>query len=221
VQADRLTSWLALLALALGALVVWQSRQAPQPPPTRAAQETPVPAVADSALAADVSPPPLMELTETVERPLFAVARRPEQEPVEPTSKPEAEKVATPTPPPALRLSAVIIEPDRRQALLIPRDGGAAVRVPQGGEVQGWTLNEVREDAVVLIRGASRHELELRTFEPPPQPARRVPAARAGDGSAGGSEAPRVVRPGSRSRRPLGAPRRRPSENPQTRAGGR
>jgi hypothetical protein len=148
---------------------------------------------------------------------LFAVSRRPEEEAAETAPEAKVETVVTPTAPPALRLSAVIIEPDRRQALLIPKDGGAPMRVLQGSEVQGWTLSEVRDDTVVLSRGPARHELTLRTFEPPPQPpARRVPAARAGQGREDRAEAPRSALPVPRPGRSVQGPRRRSSEGTRT-----
>jgi hypothetical protein len=175
--------------------VSWQSRQAPAVPPPTGVQETVLAVAATSGKAAGVSPPPLLELTDTVARPLFTISRRPEEEPAETAPEAKVETVVTPTAPPALRLSAVIIEPDRRQALLIPKDGGAPMRVLQGAEVQGWTLSEVRDDAVVLSRGSARHELTLRTFEPPPQPVRRAPAARAGQASEDRAEAPRAALP--------------------------
>lgn len=206
---DRLTGSLLALALALGALLLWLGRGEAElalPP----AGDPPRPATLDDATGVGPPLPPLASLTDTVDRPLFSPDRRPsEAGPEEATGLEEILPVAT-SAPPSLTLSAVIIERDRRQALLVPIGGGAVKHVMEGEEVDGWTLGEVREQGVTLLRGDDRHELALRTFEPPPQPAspRAAPRA-AAPARAEPARPPGTALPIPRPRRPLRGPRRR------------
>ena len=62
-------------------------------------------------------------------------------------------------------LSAVVITNEQAVAYLTHPDTGL-VRVAQGGTVDGWTLAEVRPDAVILKRGEQRSKLELRPENP-------------------------------------------------------
>ena len=62
-------------------------------------------------------------------------------------------------------LSAVVITNEQAVAYLTHPDTGL-VRVAQGGTVDGWTLAEVRPDAVMLRRGEQRSQLELRPENP-------------------------------------------------------
>lgn len=62
-------------------------------------------------------------------------------------------------------LSAVVITKEQAVAYLTHPDTGL-VRVAQGGTVDGWTLAEVRPDAVILKRGEQRSRLELRPEDP-------------------------------------------------------
>jgi len=206
---DRLTAGLLLLAALLGGLLAMR-------PDLGLLQHEPVeprrpatPGVEQSTPGAPAQRAPVLDaLTETVDRPLFSPERRPpaEQAPAEVAPLPRAEVALQP--PPRLELSAVIIEPQRRLALFRAASG-ASLRAEEGERVEGWTLQEVRDDGVTLERDGRTHELALRTFEPPPAgapalaPRRPVPARDAGRAQ------PQQAAPVPRPRRPLRGPRRR------------
>ena len=168
---DRITVWLmalgAVLALTLGAQMLFGAVDDSRIQPLR-----PEP-VSQPAIAA--SPPPegvpeLALLTETVDRPLFSPDRRPPEPPAGAEQVPEAAVAASTSPAPTLTLSAVIIEPGSRLALLKAASSVTLVRKREGESLEGWTVTEIRPDGVTLTRGENRHELVLRTFKPAPRP---------------------------------------------------
>lgn len=201
---DRSSALLLLLVLGLTAAVLAQLR-------LETAERAPVePRIVTAAIApAGPSPAPLpalVDLTETLDRPLFSPTRRPPQAaaaaaPQAPPMHPDA------APPPDMKLSAVVIDAGRRFALLQRFPAGDTLRVAQGDTVDGWTLSEVRVDGVTLRNNDQRHEIVLRTFEPAPAPAPVAPR-RAGQRDATEQAAPlqRVV-PRAPPRRPLRGPR--------------
>jgi general secretion pathway protein N len=198
---DRLSAMLLVLVLGLTAAVLAQLRPG-------AAERTPVEArsVTEAIASAGPSPAPLpalVDLTETLDRPVFSPTRRPTQ------AAAAAVLEAPPmrngeAPPPDMKLSAVVIDAGRRFALLQRFPAGGTVRVAQGDVVDGWTLSEVRADGVTLRKNDQRHEIVLRTFEPAP-----VAPRRAGQRDTTEQAAPvqRVV-PRIPLRRPLRGPRR-------------
>lgn len=118
-----------------------------------------------------VEPPLLAEFKATLERPLFNQDRRPDEGAADADTG--NDEPAAPGTLANLRLSAVIVDPEGRSALLQVAGNQQAQRVTEGGEIAGWRLEEVRDDAVVLTSGGRRTELPLRTFEPPrPVPVR-------------------------------------------------
>ena len=117
-------------------------------------------------LALDV--PALADFKTTLERPLFSKTLRP----AEPEDDDGAESPIEEAPVAAapVRLSAVIIEEDERSALLEVTRSRTSKRVREGEQFEGWTLLEVRDDAVVLESLGNRSEVELRNFDAPPPP---------------------------------------------------
>jgi len=202
---DRLSAMLLVLVLGLTAAVLVQLRPG-------AAERAPVePRIVTAAIApagpAPAPLPALVDLTETLDRPLFSPTRRPPQAAAAPA--PQAPPMRSDeAPPPDMKLSAVVIDAGRRFALLQRFPAGDTVRVAQGDVVDGWVLSEVRADGVTLRKDDQRHEIVLRTFEPAPV---RAPVAprRAGPRDATEQAAPvqRVV-PRAPPRRPLRGPRR-------------
>ena len=108
-------------------------------------------------------PLPVSRYMEIAERPIFIEGRRPEEE------EPAAPPVAPPTPDRPLQLIGVVRVSHAATALLRPEEPNAKVlRVPQGGMVDGWQLETVRADAVVLRKGNEVRELGL--IRPPASP---------------------------------------------------
>ena len=202
---DRLSAMLLVLVLGLTAAVLAQLR-----PGT--AERAPIEPriVTETIASAGPSPAPLpalVDLTETLDRPVFSPTRRAPQAAAAPV--PEAAPMRhDEAPPPDIKLSAVVIDDGQRFALLRRFPAGDTVRVAQGDAVDGWTLSEVRADGVTLRKNDQRHEIVLRTFEPAPVPAPVAPR-RAGQRDATEQAAPvqRVV-PRAPPRRPLRGPRR-------------
>lgn len=207
---NRLTVLLLVLVLGLCAVVAAQLHYLARPAAPIAARAAATPAMITSPAPAAVSMPPLAALTQTVERPVFSPTRRPEvaaQVEVE-----EAPSPASPAaqPPPALQLSAVVIEAGRQLALFrhaSGASGAATLRATTGESVAGWTLVEVRSDGVTLERGGQQHEIPLRTFEPAPV---RPEPAMPRDAPGQAAPAP-AVSPAQRPRRPVRGPRQHPT----------
>jgi hypothetical protein len=158
--------------LLLGAAVLFASwyvfelMRTPEAPPSPNPSEIPPSDLTVPKLTLDV--PALTEFSATLERPLFSKSRRP----AEPEADDGAEKTPEETPKVAapVRLSAVIIEEDEKSAFLEETRSRMSKRVREGEQFEGWTLLEVRDDAVVLESLGKRSEVELRNFEVPPPP---------------------------------------------------
>jgi hypothetical protein len=121
--------------------------------PAAGPSETPVLHVPALLPAADIS-----AFAATLFRPLFREDRRPAAAPQATQSGIEA--AATSEPPPANRLIAVAIGPDRRAAILQLTAGGTAVLL-QGEQTGGWTLADVAPDQVTLRAGERSARLLL------------------------------------------------------------
>jgi general secretion pathway protein N len=109
--------------------------------------------------------PRLADFARVTERPLFSATRRPPP----PQASQEAIKQSG-----TLALEGVILSKAERLALISHGQPPALSRVPEGQEVEGWTVVEIRPDGIVLQRDATRQELRLRDKPPrrqkPPAP---------------------------------------------------
>jgi hypothetical protein len=158
--------------------------------------------------------PELASLSDTVARPLFLPNRRVPEQGEDTTPEP----APTAGPPKANRflLSAIVIIDDERIALLSDATTGSLSRVKEGERVSGWEVAEINDDSVVLVSGANREQLPLRTFGAPPPPSRKRAAP---SRSAPGTQVvpgPAVPEAGARRpRRPRTGPRQAPSEQTQ------
>lgn len=175
---DRLTALLLAIAAGLGAIAWWLGQGTGVAPDDIAGaspqKDPPIPVLS----MAKREIPALVDLAQTVERPLFSRTRLPPPVETAPTPGPEPTPVATaPKAPITLELSAVILEPDRRLALFRQAAQDASLRAVEGQTVDGWLLKEVRADSVLLERDGQTHELALRTFKPAPV-VRKAPATR-------------------------------------------
>jgi hypothetical protein len=150
-----------LLAVLAGGWLAFEATRAPPSLPD------PVPAGEPAALelpelALDV--PLLSEFKATLDRPLFSQDRRPDRSAPVLDGKSDTETGSdTAT---DVRLSAVIVDADGRSALLSTPQQIQAQRVPLGGTIGGWRVEEIRDDAVVLRSGSRQVEVALRTFGP-------------------------------------------------------
>ena len=150
---------------------------------------------------------PLSGMDQTAARPLFRRDRRPPPiAPVieapkmpEPAKPPKAVTAPVSEPAPVFRhaLSAIVIADGEAFAYLRKADETDLARLRRGETIDGWRLEEVRPDSVVLTHGPTRTEVELRPPQPSAQPG--LPAA-ARDG----------VRPPDRAPPPARAPASRP-----------
>jgi hypothetical protein len=154
--------WLAISAASAGILIMeWR-----HPPRLQ------TPMAVDTSPTVTVPPPkpfeplPLTHYTEIVERPVFIDARRPEED----------ELAASPEPPPEtdqpLDLIGVLLVPGAAAALLRPTepDNAKVLRVAQGEIVEGWRLQSVSADRVVLRKNGEIRELALIRPPTPPRP---------------------------------------------------
>ncbi|WP_237481961.1 hypothetical protein [Lichenibacterium dinghuense] len=117
-----------------------------------------------AALAASASPTradPSAEFRAMVERPLFSPSRRPPPPPLAALPPPVLPEPAPSAP--DLTLSGVIAGGGGGVALVRRPQDGAPVRVALGGQIDGWTLSEIRPRTVVLRRDDRSVTLDLPT----------------------------------------------------------
>ncbi len=211
-MSNRLSALLLLLGALLGSLVYVETRPENNLRRTipAGAPVSPRQGVKSEPATSRFTLPDVATLTETVDRPLFSPGRRPPATPDEPVQTVEA-IVPLATDPVSFSLSAVIINGAQRMALLQGQASGAGViRAEEGQTVEGWLVEEVQPERVVLRRGEQQQELMLRKFQPPPQALR--PAAAPGKPPAGGrdvDESQGQALDLRRPRRPLRGPRLR------------
>jgi hypothetical protein len=134
-QAAPILAIAALLGLALWPWVRWATVAPGHAPGAAAAAPHTLPTL-----------PPLEQLRETTDRPLFASGRRP---------APGARAVAAPL---GLRLEGVMAIGAQRRAI-IKRADGTTARVVEGDTVGEWTVRRIEPDRVVLAAGARTLEL--------------------------------------------------------------
>ena len=130
--------------------------------------------------------PNLAQYTETIERPLFYIERRPPKEEVALPSPP------TPPPPPEeeseMTLIGVLITPQATTAMVKVEDAEKTDLLKIGDKVETWQLAEIKTESVLLRKGDETKELILERNQrkpsrtphslrqPPPQPAAEQPA---------------------------------------------
>lgn len=98
--------------------------------------------------------PPAAEFSVIVQRPLFTPGRQP-------PARNEAQGTVTPPPElPALSLGAVVSGQGRRLAL-IERDGDVLL-MSEGDGIEGWILDEIHDEHVVLNAGGRTERVYLK-----------------------------------------------------------
>jgi hypothetical protein len=139
----------------------------PAPPPPTTTDTTPAEL---PRLQADL--PTLASLRATLERPLFDEDRRPDLTGEGSGAETEAD-IGKLLP---VRLSAVVVSAGGKRSVLVELTGqDRPVLLGKGGQVGGWRVEEIEDEAVVLNAGGQRTVVPLRTFE---RSARRQPFTR-------------------------------------------
>lgn len=124
------------------------------------------PSVANAAVAADnevtlpdfgdtaIAGPPISQLVDMMERPLFYIDRR--------MPEPEVEKAATPPAPLRLKLEGIAIAGGSRVAVLRNLNGNGLIQLAEGESHDGWTLDALSSVSATFSRdGEQRTELPL------------------------------------------------------------
>lgn len=154
-RGGNLPAVLFLLCLGLGyALFIEVSAEDPGADvgPTAAA----VPArVAELPPPAGFQLPPIETFSETIARPVFSKTRRPPppgEAPETPQSDPK---------PVGFRLTGVVITPDGRTALIRQLRTGEIAELVLGQQIEGWLVESILPDRVVLSFGTTRKEVKI------------------------------------------------------------
>lgn len=159
IQSRRLL--LLLLALCCGlAAIIFVEVTAP-PPPVPAALVPPATIAANPADArsASFSLPPLTAYAEVAQRPLFSETRRPAPESAD--SDPAAANFS---------LVGTIISGGDRRALVAHGQPPRTERLVEGQSVDGWTVESILDDRVVLRRVDTRLEVKVKNQPNSPSP---------------------------------------------------
>lgn len=173
----------AVLAVALAAVLVWQWRGWPPPPPQESAVH-PKASAGETRGQPDENPmellTPLAEKEEygvVTERPLFLPDRRPpseepaEEEPAEPEQAGDLAR---------MDLNAVMITPTESSVWVRDPAKKEIVRLRPGDDLVGWSVKEILSDRLLLERQGETDTLILRDYKnmPPPVPRRQRPPVR-------------------------------------------
>ena len=119
------------------------------------------------------SMPPLDSFAEVVTRPMFSETRRP---PLPSGESGDARSSA-------FTLVGIIVSAGESRALIAHGQPPRLERVTEGQEIDGWTVEKVLPDRVILERADARIEVKPRDAPPSPAPPRR-PGVPGGGGSA-------------------------------------
>lgn len=146
------------LCLGLGALLVAEWTFWPSEPELGAARPSPVTAQRpQTAETSRFQMPPLTAFSEIGDRPLFLRSRRPPTETAAAGAGP-ANASAANTP---FVLSGVVVVGGQRSAILLQSESGRTVSALEGAVVEGWRLESVEPETVVMRNGSTVAELTL------------------------------------------------------------
>jgi general secretion pathway protein N len=160
---------LGVLCLAFGVVIYYELGMAGDKTPT-----APTPVVAGSTVPplppqpASSTLPPIESFAEVTRRPLFSPTRQPPPAEVVKDTQGNASGFA---------LLGIIISDDGRIALIEYGRPPALARLKEGQAVDGWTLQSILPDRIVLQHGATEQELRLKDRAgAPAQPRQPGPA---------------------------------------------
>ncbi len=152
----RVPFLLFFLCLFLGIFVYLQTsndRAGPVTIGTAAVEPAKIPALP---AAQAFQMPPIEDFGETLDRPLFSKIRRPPApEPDAPAEKPGKKQTVK------VRLAGVVISPKERVALVQGPRGRDITRLREGQEIEGWVLESILADRIVLRFGELREEVKI------------------------------------------------------------
>jgi hypothetical protein len=127
----------------------------------KAAPAPPRETVAAAGDAPGFTMPPVRAYTEVVERPLFSETRRPSVDsptaPVDPRSS-------------AFTLVGTIISAHERRALIEHGQPPHLERLIEGQDIDGWSVETIGTDRVILTRADARLEVKVKDEPGPPAP---------------------------------------------------
>ena len=153
---QRAPLFLFFLCLFLGIFVYLQAnadRAGPTTIETAAVKPAKIPALP---AAQTFQMPPIEDFGETLDRPLFSKIRRPPPpEPDAPAEKPEKKQTVK------VRLAGVVISPKERVALVQKPRTREITRLREGQEIEGWVLESILADRIVLRFGEVREEVKI------------------------------------------------------------
>ncbi|MCH8829302.1 MAG: hypothetical protein IID45_06965 [Planctomycetes bacterium] len=100
--------------------------------------------------------PPIEDFGETLDRPLFSKIRRPPApQPDAPAEEPEKKQKVK------VRLAGVVISPKERVALVQESRAREITRLRVGQEIEGWVLESILADRIILRFGELREEVKI------------------------------------------------------------
>ncbi len=147
---------LFFLCLFLGIFVYLQASNDRAGPPTietAAIKPAKIPALP---AAQAFQMPPIEDFGETLDRPLFSKIRRPPPpEPDAPADAPKKKQTVK------VRLAGVVISPQERVALVQEPRAREITRLKVGQEIEGWVLEAILADRIVLRFGELREEVKI------------------------------------------------------------
>jgi hypothetical protein len=114
--------------------------------------------------------PPLEEYGEVVARPPLSPSRRP------PSHAPASESAAGPV---AFALVGIVLTGNERRVLIEHGDPPRLTRLGEGQEIDGWTIEAILRDRIVMGRSETRAELKLKD-----RPQSKTASARSAKGRA-------------------------------------
>ncbi len=101
--------------------------------------------------------PPIEDFSETLDRPLFSKIRRPPApEPDAPPGEPEKKQKVK------VRLAIVVITPEDRFAYIQEPGARKHTRLRVGQAIEGWVLESILAESIVLRFGEVREEVKIR-----------------------------------------------------------
>lgn len=167
---------LALTCLGLAVLIyrgIDRDHSAPLPPERRPQVSLDAIKRAETrAAAADVfRPAPITAYDEIVARPLFHSTRRPVAE----HEDPRRAGAASDSP---LYLTGIVMEGGRTAAFFKVKDAPQMVRVAPGGAVDGWIVEAIDADSVVVAKKGKRERLTTKAVRAGAQPVSAIPTAK-------------------------------------------
>ena len=152
---SRPTRLLLIANVVLAAVVAAQLLLPARPGTANAAAASDVAAALPEFGDTTIAAPPISQLVDMTERPLFYIARR----------MPEPEVEQAPAPPPAplrLKLEGIAIAGGSRVAVLRNLNGNGLVQLAEGESHDGWTLDQISSNSAKFSRnGEQSTELPL------------------------------------------------------------